>query len=97
MTSRSHLRQTRRSRLSALRLPSILGLAVLLLPSLASAQSSLPFTDLLFVERGIIGGSSTTASTSAMNTLGTTADSVAGCSCSRTSRQSQKRSISWRV
>jgi hypothetical protein len=42
-----------------LRFPRLLGLAAVLLPSIAQAQSTLPFTDILFVERGIIGGSET--------------------------------------
>jgi hypothetical protein len=57
MPSRSHVRQTRLSRFKVLRFLSILGLTALLVPSLASAQSSFTFTDLLFVERGIVGGS----------------------------------------
>jgi hypothetical protein len=55
MPSRALITKTAR-RLSP-RLLRLLGLSVLLMPGLAGAQTSLPFKDIVFVERGILGGS----------------------------------------
>ena len=50
-------RQNGPSRYQVLGLPSILWLAMMMIPGSARAQTTFPFTDILFVERGIIGGS----------------------------------------
>jgi MYXO-CTERM domain-containing protein len=51
------VRQAGPSRFNVLRFSIFLGLAMVMVPSLARAQTTFPFTDILFVERGIIGGS----------------------------------------